>query len=97
MKKLTVLFASIMVLVGASYSANAQGLIIKGGLSYANIAAGFEVPNVQIKNYTGWHFGLGFQTGSLMGFSLQPELLYNVKELSLMMLIIGRCHTSSCL
>lgn len=60
---------------------NAQGLIFKGGINYTNVdlkGKGFD-----FRDGTGWHFGAGFQTGSVMGFSLQPELLYSVQGVKL--------------
>ncbi|MFA5326141.1 MAG: porin family protein [Bacteroidales bacterium] len=76
MKKVVVFIIALTLFMGFNVNSNAQGFIIKGGLSYANMGTQFE--NYDVKSYTGYHFGVGVQTGSLLGFSLQPELLYNV-------------------
>ena len=82
-KKLIVLTAFCVMLMGANFNANAQHLIVKAGLSYSNLDLNSKIGDLassfKIGNYTGYHFGLGFQTGKTLGFSLQPELLYNVK------------------
>jgi len=76
MKKVVVFIIALTLFMGFNVNSNAQGFIIKGGLSYANMGTRFE--NYDVKSYAGYHFGVGVQTGSLLGFSLQPELLYNV-------------------
>lgn len=80
MKKLAIIVASIIVLLGATSTASAQGVVAKGGLSYSNISASISsIESLQVKNFSGWHFGIGYQTESIMGFTFQPELIYNVK------------------
>lgn len=84
MKKLTIVFAALAMMVGAA-DAFAEGFLIKGGLTYSNVASpelrniGQYISEFNFKGYTGWHAGIGYQTSSVGGFSLQPELLYNVK------------------
>jgi len=77
-KKLALLCAVFVLMIGTNISARAEGLVIKGGLSYSNMGIS-SIANQDFRNYTGWHFGVGYQTGRLLGFSLQPELLYNAK------------------
>lgn len=79
MKKIAVLFATVALLCSAT-AASAEGLIFKGGVTYTQ---GTKLKDVDIKGYTGWHFGAGFQTESFAGFTFQPELLYKVKGVSL--------------
>lgn len=84
MKKLAILVASFIVLFGATTNASAQGIVAKGGLSYSNISANIRsIGTLEVRNYSGWHFGLGYQTESIMGFTFQPELIYNVKGSSI--------------
>ena len=75
MKKFTVILA-VCALFLCSTTANAEGLIFKGGLAYTS---GTEIKDVKINGYTGWMFGAGYETGSVAGLSLQPEILYKVK------------------
>lgn len=76
MKRLSI-FLAVLLFCFAGTTVNAQGLIFKGGINYTNVdlkGKGFD-----FTDGTGWHFGAGFQTGSVLGFSLQPELLYSVQ------------------
>ncbi|MBQ0025101.1 MAG: PorT family protein [Bacteroidales bacterium] len=88
MKKLLIAFAALAFLLSAE-TVSAEGVFIKGGLTYSNSSsAGLKeaysmLRDLNFKSYTGWHAGIGYQTGSIMGFSFQPELLYNVKGSSL--------------
>ena len=79
MKKLILTLAAAVLLATSAF---AEGFIVKGGLTYGNVASKDIVKSLtslDIKSYTGWHAGIGYQTGTLAGFSLQPELLYNLK------------------
>lgn len=80
MKRLSI-FLAILLCFAAGTTVSAQGLIIKGGLNYTNVD--LEGKNFKFDDGTGWHFGAGFQTASMMGFSLQPELLYSVQGIKL--------------
>lgn len=87
MKKILVLFASLVMLFAVSAPANAGGgFIVKGGVNYSGVdyrEVIKEPASFNWKDFVGYHFGLGFQTGSLVGFSLQPELLYQVNSTSI--------------
>ena len=76
MKKIALLLSCLLLLGGV---ASAQHVIVKAGFNYTNVA------NVQdLKTgKTGWQAGVGFQTESWTGFSLQPELIYKVKGVTL--------------
>lgn len=77
MKKLSLLLVSILCL--GVLNAGAQGLIVKAGWNYSSSA---KVTVQDIKaGRSGWHAGIGFQTGTAYGFSFQPELLYKVSGL----------------
>ena len=72
MKKITVLLASLFVLFSTT-DAFARGFLIDGGLNFPK----FDIKNINsfsLKTYTGWHAGIGYQTGRALGFSFQPEL-----------------------
>lgn len=85
MKKVYSILAAAM-LVLSTVSASAQGgVIIKGGLTYGNITptnleslSGY-LKDFNFKSFTGWHVGAGYQTDAVLGFSFQPELVFNVK------------------
>ena len=87
MKKVSVLFASFVMLFAVCTTANAGGgLIVKAGVNYSDFNYKEDLKNIKdfdYKNFAGYHAGIGFQTGSLLGFSLQPELLYQVNSSSL--------------
>ena len=84
MKKVSVLFASFVMLFAVCATANAGGgLIVKAGVNYSDFNYKEDlkdIKNFDYKNFAGYHAGIGFQTGSLLGFSLQPELLYQVES-----------------
>ena len=84
MKKAFVLFASFVMLFAVCATANAGGgLIVKAGINYSDFNYKEDLKNIKdfdYKNFAGYHAGIGFQTGSLLGFSLQPELLYQVES-----------------
>lgn len=80
MKRLSIFFAAALLFFSA-VTASAEGFLIKGGVTLSNVAS----PTLKdlfvgdSKNFTGWHAGIGYQTASFGGFSLQPELLFNAK------------------
>jgi len=76
MKKVLLLFVSLLMV--GTVSAWAQGVIVKGGFNYTNAS----VESIKAGR-TGWQAGVGFQTESWTGFSLQPELVYKVKGVTL--------------
>lgn len=57
------LFSILIVLSALCTGAQAQGFIVKGGASIDG-------------RYDGWLAGIGYQTFSKDGFSVQPELIY---------------------
>ena len=73
------LFLIVGLLLIGSMTAGAQGLIIKGGLTYTNMA----IKDIKLQGHSGWEAGIGFQTDAVMGFSLQPEAVYKVKGVTL--------------
>lgn len=68
MKRLFAAAAALLLTLCAS----AQGFIVKGGLNFSH----FDPDN--ISNYNAWTAGIGWQTYSRGGFSIQPELIYRV-------------------
>lgn len=74
-------FILCLVIILSSFltPANAKsGFLIKGGLTFQNMSS---VKDLGIEGATRWEAGLGFQTGTLAGFALQPEILYKAKGL----------------
>lgn len=76
MKKFALLLVSALLLTGVT--ANAQHAVVKAGFNYTNAS----VESLKAGK-TGWQVGVGFQTGQWTGFSLQPEILYKVKGVTL--------------
>lgn len=80
MKKLIRITLAFAVMLMAAQTVHAEGVIIKGGYTSNRV-------NIDdIYNITGmpsWHAGVGYQTASKYGFTLQPELLYVAKNFSL--------------
>lgn len=76
MKKLALMLTVALLFAGVT--ANAQHAIVKAGFNYTNA----DVASLKAGK-TGWQVGVGFQTGQWTGFSLQPELLYKVKGVTL--------------
>ena len=79
MKKIAIIFAAAAALILSSVTASAEGLVVKGGLTYTSASTVQELKNGK----SGWEFGAGFQTETFSGLSLQPELLYKVKGVTL--------------
>lgn len=76
MKKIALLLAGILLLSGVT--AKAQHAIVKAGFNYTNAS----VESLK-SGKSGWQVGVGYQTGQWTGFTLQPELLYKVKGVTL--------------
>jgi len=64
------------------------GFLVKAGLSNSNMDLNKDVAEVIsddvfsgafFKNFTGYHVGVGYRTGTWSGLRFQPELLYNVR------------------
>ena len=66
------MLAIVAVLCITGTAAKAEGFVVKGGFNYSNFN-----PD-DIGGYNAWFAGIGYQTYSWNGFSLQPELLYRV-------------------
>ncbi|MBQ7221907.1 MAG: PorT family protein [Bacteroidales bacterium] len=78
MKKLSLFVISILMLTCVSFTANAQKFVIKAGVTSSQQdirKADFQ----SIKDYTSFQVGIGYQTRSVAGFSVQPELVFNKK------------------
>lgn len=67
------LFAAAAALLLA-LSASAQGFIVKGGVDFQ------KTPDRSHVTYNSWFAGIGVQSFSRSGFSVQPELLYRVNS-----------------
>lgn len=85
MKKIILSLVAVIMLSATSFTSQAQGLLFKGGLNYSNLdfnqsfkdlAQSFDL---NVSNYSSFHIGIGYQTESTAGFTLQPELLYSKK------------------
>lgn len=72
MKKIVVAALAVLCLCNV---ASAKGFLIKGGVEFPHYNVS-NLGDLNFKEMTGWHAGIGYQTGSLLGFSLQPELLF---------------------
>jgi len=76
MKKLFVLFLSVLVFSTASYSQTRFG--IKGGLNFTNMSNISTNVDKTWENQTGYQLGLALQFKvPLIGLAIQPELLYS--------------------
>ena len=85
MKRIIVVVATL--LIGLTASARG-GFLVKAGLSNSNMDLNKDVAEVIsedvfsgafFKNFTGYHVGVGYRTGTWSGLRFQPELLYNVR------------------
>lgn len=85
MKRFFVVLATL--LIGLTASARG-GFLVKAGLSSSNMDLNRDVASVIsedvlggaiFKNFTGYHVGVGYRTGTWSGLRFQPELLYNVR------------------
>lgn len=72
MKKIIV--AALAVLCFCNV-ASAKGFLIKGGVEFPHYNVS-NLKDLNFKEMTGWHAGIGYQTGSFIGFSFQPEILF---------------------
>ncbi|MBQ6073587.1 MAG: PorT family protein [Bacteroidales bacterium] len=77
MKKIALLLVSILIVGGMT--ANAQGLVVKAGFNYTNANSVQDLKGGK----SGWLVGVGVQSESWTGFSIQPELIYKVKGVTL--------------
>lgn len=86
MKRFIVVCAAALMAL-TSFDSGAKGFLVKGGVAFQNVNAAVDAAKalafVSPKGRIGWNAGVGFQTGTWGGFSLQPELLYRSKALQL--------------
>ncbi|MBR5034133.1 MAG: PorT family protein [Bacteroidales bacterium] len=85
MKRLFVILAALLI----GFTASARGgFLVKAGVSNSNMDLNKDVASVIsddllsgafFKNFTGYHVGVGYRTGTWSGLRFQPELLYNVR------------------
>lgn len=76
----SLIVSAALMIVAAD--ANAEGFVIKGGLAFQNLNSGVEaLKNASFKTKLGWTAGIGYQTATWGGFSLQPEVLYRSKSI----------------
>ena len=76
----SLIVSAALMIVAAD--ANAEGFVIKGGLAFQNLNSGVEaLKNASLKTKLGWTAGIGYQTATWGGFSLQPEVLYRSKSI----------------
>ena len=79
MKKITLSALALLFAIGLSAQTHFG---IKGGLNFDNMKIK-NIPDVSVKNATGWHAGVAMQAKLALGFVFQPELLYSVKSIGL--------------
>jgi len=81
MKKLFVLFLSVLILSTSSYSQTRFG--IKGGLNFTNMSNISSNVNQTWENQTGYQLGLALQFKvPVIGLAIQPELMYSTIKTS---------------
>lgn len=72
--------AAMAMLLAVNISAEAKGRVgVVGGFTSSRMA----LKDVSFKNAAGFNAGVAFNQPLLLGFSIQPELIYNVKATSL--------------
>lgn len=81
MKRFVFACVSALMIFAAS-NADAKGFLVKGGLAFQNLNSGVDaLKNASLKTKLGWTAGIGYQTATWGGFSLQPEVLYRSKSI----------------
>jgi len=85
MKRFIIVLAALLV----AFSASARGgFLVKAGLSSSNMDLNRDVATVideavlsgaVFNNLTGYHFGVGYRTGTWSGLRFQPEVIYNLR------------------
>ncbi|MBR5735451.1 MAG: PorT family protein [Bacteroidales bacterium] len=81
MKRLMISLAALIV-SAACFNAGAEGFLVKGGFSYTHLDLTQSVKDqakalgADVRNYSGFHAGIGYQTESFGGFTLQPEFMF---------------------
>lgn len=74
MKKIIIIAALLL----ASISASAQHVGIVGGFTSSEL----KLKNIEKSSVSQYHVGLAFHQPLILGFAIQPELIYNVKGTS---------------
>ena len=82
-------FLVLVLALSLSLSSFARGgLVVKAGLTSSNMDLNRDVATVIsedifggsfFNNFTGYHVGAGYRTGTWSGFRFQPELIYNLR------------------
>lgn len=81
MKRLMMSLAALLV-AAVCFNANAEGVLIKGGFNYTHLDLTQSIKDqahalaIDPGNYSGFHAGIGYQTESFGGFTLQPEFMF---------------------
>lgn len=82
MKKVSLLLAAVLFML-CSANANAEGFLIKAGVNWLNLGdMAKDISGLSLQGKVGWEAGIGYQTESAAGFSLQPEIYYKQKSFS---------------
>ena len=80
-----------LLFLAAAMPLSARGFIVKGGYSATKLQIALDIDPAPGSPATGfraqgnplWHAGIGFQSSGFNGFSLQPEILYKVRGVTL--------------
>lgn len=78
MKRFTTIISATLLLLAWSNVASARGVVIGGGINFPSFDVK-EIKEFNYKSFTGWHAVIGYQSGSWAGFTLQPEVAYQVR------------------
>lgn len=70
----TVVVAAAMLFATTNASAQIGHFGVLGGMTFSKAK---DVNKEMMKNYTGFHVGVTYQLNLPLGFSIQPELIYN--------------------
>lgn len=80
MKRIAMVMAALVMLLAVNMGAEAKGRAgIVGGFTSSRMA----LKDISFKNAAGFNAGVAFNQPLLLGFAIQPELIYNVKATSL--------------
>lgn len=82
-KHFSIILAAVLLLTPSL--TRAGGFLIKGGLAFQNLSSTIDAAKAaSFKSNTGWVAGIGYQTPTWGGFSLQPEVQYRSKSYDVM-------------
>ena len=83
MKRKIMLLAAAAMMLAGSFTAQAEGFLIKGGLTFTSASKAKEaLAALNVNGATQWEAGFGYQTDTWAGFSIQPEFIYRSKGLN---------------